>query len=78
VPRKNDFHFFKNHTMGWYWVKVSKNFENFQSRFFHIPQVLTLKNNAYNYCAILISRLATIQIKILRKIKHEFFFQHNI
>jgi len=62
MPKNNDFHFFKNHTMGGYWVKISENFENFESRFFHIPKVLILKKNPYYYCAVLIRRLVTIQI----------------
>ena len=64
--------------MGGYWVKFSKKFENFESRFFYIPKVLTLKNNSCNYCAVLNSRLATMQIENLQKIKLEFFFPHDI
>jgi len=42
-------------------MKITKNFENFVPRFLHIPKVLTPKNNPLNYCAVLISRLATIE-----------------
>jgi len=77
-PEKNNFNFSKNHTMGGYCVKISKNFETFVPTFLHIPKVLTLKNNHWNYCAVLISRLATINFSKLRKLKLLFILQHDI
>jgi len=64
--------------MGGYFVKISKNFENFVPIFLHIPKVLTLKNNPFNYCAVLISRLATLKFYILQTLKLLFFLLHDI